>query len=104
VLEIARTAAGHFRHSWVEVLTEEDSTSDVGRTPWDTASPIVLDMSAAAKLGYLPVGTYAQTVAETLDWLAGAFHGDGGGAQDLPFFEGRFDYAAEDECLKMLTP
>ncbi|WP_309105304.1 NAD-dependent epimerase/dehydratase family protein [Arthrobacter sp.] len=104
VLEIARTAAGHFRHSWAEVFSEGDSTSDVGRTPWDTASPIVLDMSAAAKLGYIPVGTYAQTVAETLDWLAGAFRKDGAGAQDLPFFEGRFDYAAEDEYLKILTP
>lgn len=103
VLEIARTAARHFQHSWREVPVEEDPMSDVGRTPWDSTSPMVLDMSAAAKLGYVPVGTYAQTVSETLDWLAGAFQRDGAGAQNLPFFEGRFDYAAEDEHLRVFT-
>jgi hypothetical protein len=103
VLEMARTAASHSGHSWTEVSVEGDSTSDVGGTPWDATSPIVLDMGAAAKLGYVPVGTYAETVVESLDWLADAYRRDGTKCQDLPFFEGRFEYAAEDGHLGMLT-
>jgi len=31
--------------------------------------PIVLDMTAAAQIGYVPVGDYATTVVDEIDWL-----------------------------------
>ena len=44
----------------------------LGRHPWDRAYPFVLDMTAAARLGYVPAGDYAATVAAAVDWLAAA--------------------------------
>jgi nucleoside-diphosphate-sugar epimerase len=67
--EIAATVARHLEHTWNEVLVDDDST---GRTPWDAIPPVVLDMTAARELGYIPAGDYAATVAEELDWLVDA--------------------------------
>jgi nucleoside-diphosphate-sugar epimerase len=63
-LEISRIVARHFGHDWREVLLDHDK---LGRHPWHGG--FVLDTSAAQALGYRPVGDYATTVAETLDWL-----------------------------------
>ena len=65
--------------------------------------PIVLDTSAALALGYQPVGDYAATVVDTVDWLVESARG-GPDASKLPrdddeFFAELFDYAAEDRFL-----
>lgn len=103
VLEIARTVGARFGHEWD--LRFVDEASPLGRTPWDTAAPIVLDMSAASRLGYAPVGTYAETVGPALDRLAEQAHraaarGRGDEAiVDARFTERFLDYAAEDAVL-----
>jgi len=111
-LRIARVIATHLGHVWQEVLLDHDDDSlqygdsqHLGRHPWDSAHPIVLDMTAARDLGYVPVGDYASTVAIEVDWLAaGARPGSGGfelpPGLDDPFFDSMFDYAAEDRYLE----
>jgi nucleoside-diphosphate-sugar epimerase len=102
-LEIARTIARQLGHSWSEVLLEESAEPGLGWTPWDAPHPIVLDTTASLELGYKPVGDYAATVAEEVDWLFDAFRaGDPDRvlpAADDRFFAQYFDYAAEDAYL-----
>ena len=86
-LEISRTIARHLGHRWEEVLIDGD---EVGRHPWDAVPPVVLDMTAAAELGYSPAGDYAQTVVEELDWLV----------EKPP--QVVFDYDAEDLYLESI--
>jgi hypothetical protein len=73
---------------------------NVGRHAWDRFPPIALDTSAAVKLGYCPVGDYAATVADEVDWLVEAARGGAETAKlptdDDPFFAGLLNYAAED--------
>jgi nucleoside-diphosphate-sugar epimerase len=90
-LEISRTIARLLGHEWEEVLVDGD---EPGSHPWDAVPPIVLDMSAAAELGYLPAGDYATTAAEEIDWLV-----ETGAPPDEEFFAGSFDYAAENRYL-----
>jgi nucleoside-diphosphate-sugar epimerase len=101
-LEIARTIARLLDHDWEEVLLD-DAVGNVGLYPWDARHPIVLDTSAALALGYSPVGSYAETVGDEVDWLITAASG-GVDAAHLPddddeFFSGLFDYEAEDRYL-----
>jgi nucleoside-diphosphate-sugar epimerase len=104
VLDIARTVARHFDYDWNEVLLDPGETPELGRTPWDRQHPIVLDMTAAERLGYQPAGDYATTVTAELDWLVSVAQ-PGPTGMELPaefddgFFEGSFDYAAEDRFL-----
>ncbi|AOR37514.1 reductase [Streptomyces fodineus] len=72
----------------------------VGRTPWSVPLPFVFDMSAAEReLGYQPVGSYADSLPETVAWLTDALAG-----RDWPecfpllaqVYPDLFDYAAED--------
>jgi hypothetical protein len=104
-LEISRAIARHMGHEWDEALLDADDASGLGHTPWDRHPPIVLDMSTAGELGYRAVGTYAETATEEIDWLR-AIAVPGSDGVRLPddwghhgFFDGRFDYAAEDEYL-----
>jgi nucleoside-diphosphate-sugar epimerase len=102
-LEISRTIARHLGHAWDEVLLGEDAPAGLGRHPWDTRPPIVLDMTAATQLGYQPAGDYATTVAATVDWLVAAAHG-GPDADLVPvpgdeYFARFLDYPAEDRYL-----
>ena len=98
-LEISRTIARHLDHDREEVLLDEDS-GDLGRTPWDAPHPLVLDLTAAADLGYRPAGDYATTVAEEVDWLVAEARGGGSVPRlDDPFFAPLLDYAAEDRWL-----
>lgn len=97
-VQIARTVADHFDHHWDEVLLPDGADPALGWHPWDRAHPVVLDTGAAEALGYRPVGDYAATVGDVLDWLARVA---GSGAvlpaeYDDGYFDGRFDYAAED--------
>jgi nucleoside-diphosphate-sugar epimerase len=93
-LEIARTVARHLGHTWEEVLLDNDA---LGRTPWDTPHPIVLEMTAARELGYEPTGDYAATVADEIDWLVSGDEPAPG--PDDEYFARFFDYAAEDRRL-----
>jgi nucleoside-diphosphate-sugar epimerase len=102
-LEISRTIAGQLDHVWDEVLLGDDADEALGRHPWDARPPIVLDMSAAAELGYTPVGDYATTVADEVEWLVATAR-RGEGAENLPgpddpYFGPMLDYAAEDRFL-----
>jgi nucleoside-diphosphate-sugar epimerase len=102
VAQIARTVAERLGHQWSEVPLDDEVP--LGWHPWDCRPPIALDMSAATALGYQPVGDYASTVAEEIDWLVAAAGGEPGDAKlpdglDAEFFDGRFDYPAEDAWL-----
>ena len=105
-LEIARTIARQLGRAWDEVLLDESVDADhpgLGRTPWDSPHPVVLDTTASLELGYKPVGDYAATVADEVDWLFDVYRaGDPDGV--LPgvedeFFARYFDYPAEDAYL-----
>jgi nucleoside-diphosphate-sugar epimerase len=100
-LEISRTIARQLNHVWDEVLLDDDYADDtLGRHPWDAPHPIVLDMTAAAALGYTPAGDYATTVAQEVEWLvAAARNGEHLPQLDDDYFETRFDYTAEDRYL-----
>lgn len=102
-LEISRTIARLLDHVWDEVLLDDDTDTALGRVPWQAPHPIVLDMTAAVGLGYSPVGDYATTVVEEVDWLVSMAR-NGDGAQlppglDGAYFTPMFDYAAEDRYL-----
>lgn len=104
--QIAGIIAQQLGHTWREVLLDDSAPEGLGRTPWDAAYPVVLDMSAALALGYKPVGDYAATVAASIEWLCDAYRsGDPDGQlpspQD-PYFESFFDYGAEDAYLAAL--
>ena len=107
-LAIARAVARRMGHHWDEVRLDDDVDAPLGWHPWDRRPPIVLDMTAAEALGYLPAGDYAATVGEEIDWLvAGSRQQDDGAGLapglDAEFFDGRFDYAAEDRYLSAAT-
>jgi nucleoside-diphosphate-sugar epimerase len=111
-LEISRAIARYLGHTWDEVLLDDQqATPDQpapdqpapGRHPWDRPHPIVLDMTAAARLGYTPAGDYAATVATEVDWLIAAAQG-GGDADLIPgpgdeYFAPMLDYRSEDRWL-----
>ncbi len=102
-LEISRTVARQLDHAWEEVLLDDGADDTLGRHPWDTPHPILLDTTAATDLGYTPVGDYATTVTDELEWLVSAARG-GDGAENLvrlddAFFGPMLDYAAEDRHL-----
>lgn len=96
-LTIARTVASHLGHEWQEVLVDRVRHPDLGRHPWLSPDPVVLDTSASLALGYEPVGTYAETVAPTLDWLVRTAQARL--ADDDPFFARYVDYDREDAHL-----
>ncbi|HJR87317.1 MAG TPA: NAD-dependent epimerase/dehydratase family protein [Acidimicrobiia bacterium] len=95
-LRIARVVAEHLNHEWREVLLDERNDG-LGSHPWETRSPIVLDTSAALKLGYEPVGTFADTIVAEIDWLLS--EPERRPAADDPFFAPFLDYEAEDRYL-----
>ena len=102
-LEISRTIARELDHVWDEILLDAEADETLGRHPWDAPHPIVLDMSAAAELGYRPVGDYATTVSDEVSWLVSAAR-KGEAAEKLPgldddYFGPLLDYAAEDRYL-----
>jgi nucleoside-diphosphate-sugar epimerase len=120
-LEISRTIARQLGHSWAEVLLDGGADAragdgaghgaagtgaaggTLGEYPWDAAYPIVLDMGAALDLGYIPVGDYAATVAQEVQWLVDAVQAggqsDAWGRFDADYFAPLLDYAAEDRYL-----
>jgi nucleoside-diphosphate-sugar epimerase len=102
-LEIARLIAARLDHTWTEILLDDDADPALGRTPWNLFPPLVLDTAAAVELGYRPVGSYAQTVIDEIDWLVRA-HGLNRRGWPLPserdpYFIPLFDYDAEDRFV-----
>jgi nucleoside-diphosphate-sugar epimerase len=101
-LAISRVIAAVTGRTWREVLLDDDAPPLLGRHPWHRVPPIVLDTSAALALGYRPVGDYAATVAEELDWMVGQVARDptwtppGIGPETTQTW---FDYPAEDGSL-----
>ncbi len=96
--QIARVIANHMHHIWREVLLDQDGIPGLGDHPWNFATPIALDITASLDLGYLPVGSYAQTVRTEIDWLlASPVHLP---SADDPYFAQFTDYTAEDEFLR----
>jgi nucleoside-diphosphate-sugar epimerase len=102
-LTISRIIAAHLAHAWNEVLLDATAPEDLGDHPWNTLPPFVLDTSAAERLGFVPAGSYAETVKAEIDWLVKAVRsGDPAGAlppPDDPYFQPFFDYAREDAWL-----
>ncbi|WP_088282140.1 NAD-dependent epimerase/dehydratase family protein [Kineosporia sp. A_224] len=102
-LAISRIIAAHLAHSWSEVLLDSTAPPGLGDHPWNTMPRFVLDTSAAERLGFVPVGGYADTVGAEIDWLvAAARSGDPTAALPRPhdpFFLPFFDYAREDTWL-----
>ncbi|MFF1509681.1 NAD-dependent epimerase/dehydratase family protein [Streptomyces sp. NPDC058326] len=85
------------------VLIEGPPESTVGLTPWDSPHPVVYDMTAAEReLGYRPVVSYAESLPETVAWLAGHLSGREW-REAFPnlakYGVDFFDYAAEDAWL-----
>jgi hypothetical protein len=76
----------------------------VGKSPWSAERPVVCDMSAAEReLDYQALVSYAESLPETVEWLAERL-ADGRDWRDaFPQLAGvypdLFDYAAEDAWL-----
>ncbi len=66
---IASIVADQLGHSWREILLGDDAPDGLGRHPWDRLPRVELDTTAAARLGYTPVGDYAATVRDEIQWL-----------------------------------
>ncbi|MBD0328774.1 MAG: NAD-dependent epimerase/dehydratase family protein [Thermoleophilia bacterium] len=103
VLEIGRSVARILDHEWVEVLLA--GGEEVGGTPWSAPAPLVVDMTAADhELGYRPVTRYDEWLERTVEYLVAA-------TRDRPWQAAfpvgarylRFDYEAEDACVRSLA-
>jgi len=76
-----------------------DAPAEVGLSPWSVPRPFILNMQAAAALGYMPRTSYRQAVGPICDWLAG----EDGEAWKATFPilasypSPLFDYASEDK-------
>lgn len=84
------------------VLTPGPPEGLVGMTPWSIPGPVVLDMAAAAALGYRPVTDYAAFVGETCRDLTA--RATGRPWRDAfpglaPYPQAMFEYDAEDAAL-----
>lgn len=106
VREIGETiaAAMGYRGRLVDVA-DQAFPARLGRTPWSTPRPFVLDTRAAEGLGYRPAADYAATCAAICaDLVATSRQGDW-----RPLFpvlaaypDPQFDYAAEGAALARL--
>ncbi|GIE82253.1 reductase [Actinoplanes philippinensis] len=86
---ISRVIAGLAGHTWDEITVADDD--ETGWHPWHRIPPIVLDTTAAERLGYRPVGDFASTVTGEVGWLLRNRPDDPGGW---------FDYPAEDARVR----
>lgn len=98
-LQIARTVAACLDYAWQEILLD-DEIPGLGCHPWDARPPIILDTSASLRLGYAPVGTYAETVRGEIDWLMQAEREGSLPHVDESFLAPFFNYRAEDAYLR----
>jgi nucleoside-diphosphate-sugar epimerase len=105
VLELARAIGEAAGHSYGEVLLPTFE-GEVGQTPWSAPKPLIVDMTKAEdELGYKPVTTWEEALPRQVEWLLSATRDRDWrevlprGAQYL-----QFDYEAEDEFVRSLTP
>lgn len=103
-LDIARAVAAHMGYSWREILLADNPATPgtgtpLGAHPWNAAYPLVLDTSASLRLGYQPVGSYAETVGCSIDWLVRTAAERRSDPALEGFFSSYVDYAAEDSFL-----
>lgn len=79
----------------------------VGASPWSVKRPVLVDMSAAAALGYTPVGGYAELVPATCQALLTQAAAASSWEQAFPqlarYPHPLFDYRAEDAILGSLV-
>jgi nucleoside-diphosphate-sugar epimerase len=106
-LAISRIIAAHLDWTWTEIPLDETAAVGLGDHPWNTMPPFILDNSEARRLGFVPEGSYADTVKTEVDWLVQAARsGDPAGvlpSPDDPYFRPFFDYAREDSRLPRLA-
>jgi nucleoside-diphosphate-sugar epimerase len=102
-LEIARAITALLEYAWQELLLDHDDASGLGQHPWDARPPIILDTRASLQLGYVPVGTYAETVGEAIGYLVNANRTGAVPASFDTLFSTYTDYAAEDAYLASRT-
>ncbi len=96
VLEVGRAIARVLARDQVECLLPDAPA--VADNPWAVRRPFILDMRAAErKLGYRPMTTYEDAVAETVRWLVEKRPAPAGYLAHL------FDYEAEDRFLRKLA-
>jgi nucleoside-diphosphate-sugar epimerase len=98
-LEIVRAIAAALDYEWQEILLDDDDPSGLGRHPWDAQPPIILDTRASLQLGYVPVGTYAETVSEAIGCLVSAYRTGTAPATFDTLFSTYVHYSAEDAYL-----
>lgn len=100
---IAAVIATHLGHSRREVLLDDSAPEGLGSHPWDRVPPIVLDTAASREIGYVPVGDYATTVTDELDWLVATAGGGRDEREPSSWEPSATDlaesYAAEDAYL-----
>ncbi|MBT0995568.1 NAD(P)H-binding protein [Cellulomonas sp. DKR-3] len=88
------------------VTVPGEPVDGVGLTPWAVPRPVVLAMDrAAATLGYVAPGRYAETVPAAVEWLVAQVRGGADWREAFPGFVRMeamgdfFAYAAEDRFL-----
>ena len=52
-------------------LIDAPGDPERGHHPWRSAHPVVLDLTAAQRLGYTPVGNSLELLVEEVDWILG---------------------------------
>jgi nucleoside-diphosphate-sugar epimerase len=105
VLELARAIGEAAGHGYTEVLLPTFE-GEVGQTPWSAPKPLIVDMTKAeSELGYRPATTWEEALPHQVEWLLSATRKRDWqevlprGAQYL-----QFNYDAEDEFVRSLTP
>jgi nucleoside-diphosphate-sugar epimerase len=107
VLEIARAVGEAADHPFTEVLlAQPGARGEVGQTPWSALKPLLVDMRKAEhELGYRSKTTWADALPRQVEWLIEATK-DRDWREVLPRGAEylKFDYEAEDELLRSLSP
>jgi nucleoside-diphosphate-sugar epimerase len=79
----------------------EQAAAEFGWSPWASWPPYFLDTSAAAALGYQPVGSYRQTVRPVVEELCALSPERQAQLTADSDFPERFDYALDDAALSL---
>ncbi len=99
----ARLTAARLGHDWCPVPLDGDFDG-MPAGPWFPRYDLRLDTTAASALGHEPAGRWADLAPATVDRLAADARPGADGGHELPgidaeYFDGLFDYAAEDRLL-----
>ncbi|MFP5298905.1 MAG: NAD-dependent epimerase/dehydratase family protein, partial [Actinomycetota bacterium] len=106
VREIASAIAGVLSYEWEQIPVPRRLSGDPFlENPWAVPRPWVLDMTKAHHdLGYRPVTTYTERIADTVEWIVQRVSGLGDQAfsDAIPYLPRAFDYRAEDVFLRTM--